>query len=150
MKKFTDFSWLSSLRNFRLNLCFFLLPVCVEIQSLLWVWFHIRHRENVYSSTMPTRCVAAACSNTHSHGVSFFRFSRDPCLKAKLAKQVRHSRTQWNPRTILFLVASISKKTVLSLEQMLELDAKYDWQVTLPNTHRSLFPFIHSCGNKCS
>ena len=28
---------------------------------------------------MPTRCVAAACSNTHRDGVSLFTLSRDRC-----------------------------------------------------------------------
>ena len=48
----------------------FSLPVRVETQIPLWVWFCIRHQENDSSSTMPTRCVAAVCSNTHCDFVS--------------------------------------------------------------------------------
>lgn len=46
---------------------------------------------------MPTRCVAAWCSNTHSDGVSLFRFPRDPVLKEQWVKQVQRTRAQWKP-----------------------------------------------------
>ena len=46
---------------------------------------------------MPTRCVAAACSNTHRDGVSLFTLSRDRCLREKWVKQVHRTRAQWNP-----------------------------------------------------
>ena len=46
---------------------------------------------------MPTRCVAAACSNTHRDGVSLFRFPRDPCVREKWTKQVQRTRAQWKP-----------------------------------------------------
>ena len=46
---------------------------------------------------MPTRCVAAACSNTHHDCVSLFRFPSDPFLREKWAKQVQCTRAQGNP-----------------------------------------------------
>ena len=80
----------------RLKLGFF--TSCLHRNSnLLWVWFRIRHRENTNLSTMPTRYVAAACSNTHHDGVSLFMLSRDRCLREKWAKQVHRTRAQWNP-----------------------------------------------------
>ena len=55
---------------------------------------------------------------------------------------LEHSGIQWR---ILFLAASIFKKTVLSQERMLELDVRYQRQVMPPNTHHSLFSRSHSC-----
>ena len=63
----------------------------------LWVWFHLCHRENTSSSTIPARCVAVACSNTHCDRVSLFRFPRDPNIRKKWVKQVQHTRAKWKP-----------------------------------------------------
>ena len=46
---------------------------------------------------MPTRCVAAACSNTHRDHVSLFRFPRDPNIGEKWTKQVQCIRAKWKP-----------------------------------------------------
>ena len=35
------------------------------------------------------------------------------------------------------------------LFSVLELDARYDWQVMAPNTHRSVFPISHLCILTC-
>lgn len=48
-------------------------------------------------SRMPSRCVAAGCSNAHRDGVSLYRFPKDPVLRAKWVKQVRRTRARWNP-----------------------------------------------------
>ena len=131
----------------RLKLCVLLTSCLRRNSNLLWVRFRIRHQENAKSSTMPTRCVAGLlCVPTHIAMVLVFlrclgiaaweRNGRNKCIVLERSGI---------PRRILFFAASISKKTVLSLEQMLELHVRYEWQVSPPNTHRSLFSKSHSC-----
>ena len=44
---------------------------------------------------MVRRCIAAGCSNTHSHNVSMHKFPSDPELRLKWEKQVRRTRDKW-------------------------------------------------------
>uniref|UniRef100_A0A3P9NPE5 THAP-type domain-containing protein n=1 Tax=Poecilia reticulata TaxID=8081 RepID=A0A3P9NPE5_POERE len=46
---------------------------------------------------MPSRCIAAFCSNTREDGVSLFRFPKEPELLSKWVKQVRRTRENWKP-----------------------------------------------------
>ena len=41
-------------------------------------------------------CIAAACSNTGTHGVSFFKFPSDPILREKWTKEVKRTRDRWS------------------------------------------------------
>ena len=45
---------------------------------------------------MVRRCVAAGCSNTHSHNVSMHKFPKDPELRLKWEKQVQRTRDKWS------------------------------------------------------
>ena len=45
---------------------------------------------------MVKNCVAANCSNTHGHGVSLFKFPKDPALHQKWIKNVQKTRANWS------------------------------------------------------
>ena len=44
---------------------------------------------------MPTRCVAAKCSNTHQDGVSLFLFPSDDALRKEWVRQIKRTRDYW-------------------------------------------------------
>ena len=102
----------------RLKLSPFSLPVCVEIQIPLWVWFHICHRENDSSSTMSPRFVAAVCSNTHCDSVSLFRLPRDSNIRNKWMKRMQCTRAKWKPMGNFVLCSEHFEENCLSLEQI--------------------------------
>ena len=143
MKKISDFSWLSSLSNFILNFVF-LLPVCVEIQNLLWgVDSHTSSRECQLEHHAYSLC---GCCMFHEHcdSVSLFRFPRYPCLREKWVKHVQRTQVHWNPTDNSVLCSKHFEEDCFEPGRMLELVVRYKWQVMPPNTHCSLFPISHS------
>lgn len=45
---------------------------------------------------MVKNCVAANCSNTYGHGVSLFKFPKNPELRQKWIKNVQRTRANWS------------------------------------------------------
>ncbi|KAF3842786.1 hypothetical protein F7725_001635 [Dissostichus mawsoni] len=48
---------------------------------------------------MPSRCVAANCSNTNKDGVSLFKFPKELSLRSQWTAQVQRTRQGWSPST---------------------------------------------------
>uniref|UniRef100_A0A3P9H770 THAP domain-containing protein 1 n=1 Tax=Oryzias latipes TaxID=8090 RepID=A0A3P9H770_ORYLA len=46
---------------------------------------------------MPSRCVAAGCSNTSSESVSVYKFPKQETLMKQWTKQVQRTRANWVP-----------------------------------------------------
>uniref|UniRef100_A0A3B3HK99 THAP-type domain-containing protein n=1 Tax=Oryzias latipes TaxID=8090 RepID=A0A3B3HK99_ORYLA len=46
---------------------------------------------------MPSRCVAAGCSNTSSESVSVYKFPKQETLLKQWTKQVQRTRANWVP-----------------------------------------------------
>uniref|UniRef100_A0A3P9ID33 THAP-type domain-containing protein n=1 Tax=Oryzias latipes TaxID=8090 RepID=A0A3P9ID33_ORYLA len=46
---------------------------------------------------MPSRCVAAGCSNTSSESVSLYKFPKQETLLKQWTKQVQRTRANWVP-----------------------------------------------------
>ena len=127
------------------KLCFFLLPVCVEIQTYCGCGFvYVIER-----TPTPAPCLLAVwLLRVPTHIATVLVFLHYLGITA-WERNGRNKRIVLEcsgiPRRILFFAASISRKTFLSLEQMLELNVRYEWQVLPPNTHRSPFSTSHSC-----
>ena len=83
----------------RLKLCFFLLPVCVEIQTYCGCGFAyvIERTPTRAPCLLSVWLLRVPTVNAHRDGLSLFTLSRDHCVWEKWTKQVHRTRAKWNP-----------------------------------------------------
>lgn len=70
-------------------------------------------------TSMVRRCVAAGCSNTHSHNVSMHQFPKDPELRLKWEKQVQRTRDKWRATDNSFLCSDHFEADCFNVDSVL-------------------------------
>ncbi|XP_043988994.1 zinc finger protein 644a isoform X1 [Gambusia affinis] len=92
---------------------------------------------------MPSRCIAAFCSNTREDGVSLFRFPKEPELLSKWVKEVRRTREHWKPTPTSVLCSEHFELHCFDFVPVLKESLGYSVQhkrVLLPTAVPTVFP----------
>uniref|UniRef100_A0A3B5LP33 THAP-type domain-containing protein n=1 Tax=Xiphophorus couchianus TaxID=32473 RepID=A0A3B5LP33_9TELE len=92
---------------------------------------------------MPSRCIAAFCSNTREDGVSLFRFPKEPELLSKWVREVRRTRELWKPSPTSVLCSEHFELHCFDFVPVLKESLGYSVQhkrVLLPTAVPTVFP----------
>ncbi|KAF3847117.1 hypothetical protein F7725_020145 [Dissostichus mawsoni] len=91
---------------------------------------------------MPSRCVAANCSNTNKDGVSLFKFSKELSLRSQWTAQVQRTRQGWSPSTSSVLCSAHFTESCFDNKPLLKESLGFNVQhkvILLPDAIPSLF-----------
>ena len=78
---------------------------------------------------MAKRCVAAGCSSTCKDGLHLYCFPKDQELRNEWADQIKQTRDQWKPDTIIQLIP-ICAASILEMTAFIHTTSKrnlWEW-----------------------